>query len=153
MSLTIPVNCDKETMKILRRHLDEGTIRAQPSNSFNSFEASEGNHLNIINDWVSDYGNISDENFKRQLRQLKYAETSGKAGSYAIGTINQGSEVTAILVHFSEKRGTMRTYTTMSVHVKLTSECAKDWARRYPLELAVLALSGQSSSYTLRITD
>jgi len=153
MSVTLRVDCDQDTMRTLKRHLDEGTIIAEPSTSFNKFKANESNHLNIIDDWLSSYGNRSnDENFKSQLRQLKYA-SSGEAGNYAIGTINEGSSVTAVLVHFGENRNSMRTYTTMSIQVRLTSDCAKDWARRYPRELAVLALSGQTSDYTLRITD
>jgi len=47
----------------------------------------------------------------------------------------------------------MRTYNTASVRVKLTSSCARDWARRYPKELAILALSGGGSEYTLRISN
>jgi hypothetical protein len=140
-------------MRTLQRHLDEGTIIAEPSTSFNKFKGSEANHTNIIESWISDYGDRSnDENFKMQLRQLKYA-SSGEAGNYAIGTISEGSNVSAVLVHFGESRNNMRTYTTMSMQVRLTSHCAKDWARRYPRELAVLALSGQTSDYTLRITD
>ena len=127
MSVIIPVNCDQGVMQILKRHLDEGTIIPETSSSFSSFQANEGKHESIIEDWISDYGS-NDEDFKKLLRRLKHSDLSGKANNFATTLINEGSQVVAVLVHFSEKQGSMRTYNTASIHVKLTSSCARDWA-------------------------
>lgn len=151
MSVVIPVSCDQDVLQILKRHLDEGTIKAETSSSFSTFRANKNQHENIIDDWISDYGG-NDEKFKSKLRQLKRSD-SGRTSNFATTLIDEGSQVVAVLVHFSEKQGGMRSYNTASVQVKLTSSCARDWAQRHPKELAILALSGGNSEYTLRIEN
>ncbi|CAB4444444.1 unnamed protein product [Rhizophagus irregularis] len=142
-------NSNKKTE--LKKKLDDGDISATTETYQSNFTSKS--HDATVDNWISTYG-ITDDT-KKQLRGLK-TQSAGKSKKTYTGQILNGKKVIFFILEFTkEDNDGERTYNEASATVELTStndEHKKLIDNNYK-DLAILALTSGSDSYTLSITE
>lgn len=148
MSYTVSLkNSSKKTE--LKKQLDDGDIDASTDVYQSNFTSKI--HDSTVDSWISSYG--IDKTTKSQLEGLK-TQSAGKSQKIFKGAIKNGQKVTIFILKFTgEDSNGERTYYEASANVELTSSKAesKKLINAYYHDLAILALAGNSDSYTLSL--
>ena len=147
MSYTVSLkNSSKKTE--LKKKLDDGDIGYSCNFFRSNFEGD--NHDSVIDNWISTYSG-GDSERKNQLENLKNQKV-GSADGFFKGTVKDGIKVKIFALKFTAKdKNGDRKYYVASTNIELTSdkEESKRLINAYFEDLAVLALTGGSDSYTL----
>jgi hypothetical protein len=147
MSYTVSLkNSSKKTE--LKKQLDDGDI----GYSFDIYKSTSvsDDHDAVIDGWVSIYAKGNSEK-KSQLESLKKRKV-GDASGFFKGTVKDGMKVKMFALKFTAKdKDGDRTYYEASANIELTSdkEDSKKLINSYFEDLAVLAITGGSDSYTI----
>src|SRR5947209_2920007 len=132
----------------LKKKLDDGDINYS-CDSFRSTFVGD-NHDSVIDNWISTYSG-GDSQKKNELENLKNQKLGSAAGSFK-GVVKDGMKVRIFALKFTAKnKDGDRTYYQSSANVELTStdEDVKKLIKAYYEDLAILALTGGSDSYTI----
>jgi hypothetical protein len=148
MSYTVSLKNSSKKSE-LQKQLDDGDIDASTDIYQSSF--SSKSHDSTVDNWISSYG--IDSSTKSQLEGLK-TQSAGKSQKMFRGAIKNGQKVTIFILKFTkEDDDGERDYFEASANVELTSskEDSKKLINAYFHDLAILALSSGSNSYTLSL--
>ncbi|CAG8780614.1 19813_t:CDS:1 [Dentiscutata erythropus] len=146
MSYTIRLRNSSKKAK-LKKKLDDGDIEY----SYDVFQSkpTSSDHDSIIDNWISSYG--VNQQTKNQLNSFKKQKV-GKAKKTFNSIIINGKKVSIFIIEFGEEDSDRnREYSEASANVELTSDDknAKKLINSCFEDLAILALTGGSDSYTL----
>ncbi|KAF8474140.1 hypothetical protein BDZ91DRAFT_789760 [Kalaharituber pfeilii] len=149
--LILQVKASKENAEILARELQEGNIDYRGSVSQTTIVSTQ--HAAILDTWMKSYGTT--KSAIRHINTLKNGTSASSTGNYTIGVLEEGSEFTLFLLHFSEVASFWsgkRTYSEYSVSMEFSSNVSEDLknlVRNHPVDLAVLVFTGRVQTLEL----
>jgi hypothetical protein len=147
MSHTVSLRSSSKKAE-LKKKLDDGDI----SYSYDLFRSTfvDDNHDSVIDSWISTYSG-GDSQKKDELNNLKKRKV-GSADGFFKGVVRNGMKVRIFALKFTAKnKDGDRTYYQASANIELASADAdaKKLINAHFHDLAILALTGGSDSYTI----